>query len=306
MFLTAAVGITAVPANGRRHCSEPGATRSTGTTPADPAEPKADDTPATTTPERAARTTTRGATGDRAGDPDRIPRDWRARSSRARRLRPDRPPTEDGAGDAHARGESPGEPDDDELDATRPATSGRFRRGRRRPIAFPVLGPVSYSNDWGACRDGCTRRHQGTDVLGVRLQPLLAAVDGTVTRIQHAQSASPGDIPVTGVDGWYYNYFHINDDTPGADDGLAARSGRSPPAEGRRPVRAGQVIGYMGDSGNAERRSPTSTSRSANPTAQRTRTAASSRRRSGRPAAAGRHGVQQTPRSSRWPSGPLR
>ncbi len=78
----------------------------------------------------------------------------------------------------------------------RPRHSGRRRRttddldapmgidGITRAITFPVLGPVSYSNDWGACRDGCARHHQGTDILGVRMQPLLAAVDGTVTRVR--------------------------------------------------------------------------------------------------------------------------
>ena len=91
-----------------------------------------------------------------------------------------------------------------------------------RPIAFPVLGAVRYGNDWGNCRDGCARRHQGTDMIGVRMQPLLAAVDGTVTRIRYENVGTAGTvISITGADGWYYNYFHVNNDTPGTDDGLA-------------------------------------------------------------------------------------
>ena len=126
--------------------------------------------------------------------------------------------------------------------------------GITRPITFPVLGPVSYSNGWGDCRDGCTRHHQGTDILGVRMQPLLAAVDGTVTRVRLENAGIAGVvITVTGDDGWYYNYFHVNDDTPGTDDGLADPEWQVSPGltVGSR-VRAGQVIGYMGDSGNAE------------------------------------------------------
>ena len=123
-----------------------------------------------------------------------------------------------------------------------------------RPIAFPVLGSVNYGNDWGNCRDGCARRHQGTDMIGVRMQPLLAAVDGTVTRIRYENVGTAGTvISITGADGWYYNYFHVNNDTPGTDDGLAGHEWQiSPQLTVGSTVKAGQVIGYMGDSGNAE------------------------------------------------------
>ena len=123
-----------------------------------------------------------------------------------------------------------------------------------RPIAFPVLGSVNYGNDWGNCRDGCARRHQGTDMIGVRMQPLLAAVDGTVTRIRYENVGTAGSvISITGADGWYYNYFHVNNDTPGTDDGLAGPEWQiSPQLTVGSTVKAGQVIGYMGDSGNAE------------------------------------------------------
>ena len=126
--------------------------------------------------------------------------------------------------------------------------------GITREIAFPVLGPVRYSNDFGACRDGCARHHKGNDLLGVRMQPLLAAVDGTVTKISLAnQGISGATIRITGDDGWYYSYFHVNNDTPGTDDGQATSEWQVEPglSVGSR-VRAGQVIGYMGDSGNAE------------------------------------------------------
>ena len=129
-----------------------------------------------------------------------------------------------------------------------------FPNGLVRQISFPVLGPVGFFNDWGACRDECTRLHVGTDVIGVRMQPLLAAVDGTVTRIGYTNIGTHGvDITITGADGWYYNYFHVNNDSPGTDDGAAAREWEVSPlvTVGSR-VRAGQVIAYMGDSGNAE------------------------------------------------------
>ena len=35
-------------------------------------------------------------------------------------------------------------------------------------------GVPRIGNDWGACRDGCRRAHKGVDVIGTRLQPILA------------------------------------------------------------------------------------------------------------------------------------
>jgi murein DD-endopeptidase MepM/ murein hydrolase activator NlpD len=126
--------------------------------------------------------------------------------------------------------------------------------GITRDISFPVLGPVRYSNDFGACRDGCARHHQGNDMIGVRMQPLLAAVDGTITEIRYeSHGDTAAAIKITGADGWYYGYYHVNNDTPGTDDGQATHQWQVPPGlTVGSPVRAGQVIGYMGDSGNAE------------------------------------------------------
>ena len=130
--------------------------------------------------------------------------------------------------------------------------------GDTRSIAFPVLGPVSYSNDWGACRDGCSRHHQGNDLLGVRMQPLLAATDGVVSRIRYENAGNAGAIiTLTDADGWSYNYFHVNNDTPGSDDGGAGPQWQISPyiTVGTR-VEAGRIIGYMGDSGNSEHSVP--------------------------------------------------
>ncbi len=125
--------------------------------------------------------------------------------------------------------------------------------GSMRSIVFPVLGPVAYANGWGDPRSG-GRRHEGTDIIGVRMQPVLAAVDGVISRYQPTSTGIRGvAISIADEDGWRYNYFHNNDDTPGTDDGAAAEAFRlAPGLELGDSVVAGQVIGYMGDSGNAE------------------------------------------------------
>lgn len=126
--------------------------------------------------------------------------------------------------------------------------------GDLRDISFPVLGPVTYTNDWGACRDGCSRHHEGNDLIGVRMQPLLAAADGTITRIRYENVGTAGAIvTLTDGAGWAYNYFHVNNDRPGSDDGAAGPEWQVPrPLQVGDAVRAGQVIAYMGDSGNSE------------------------------------------------------
>src|SRR5690606_36480765 len=53
--------------------------------------------------------------------------------------------------------------------------------------------------------------------------------------------------------GWFYVYLHVNNDTPGTDDGQATFEQAFVPglAVGQR-VSSCQPIAYMGDSGNAE------------------------------------------------------
>ncbi len=122
-----------------------------------------------------------------------------------------------------------------------------------RIIRFPVAGPVSYGDDWGDCRDGCARQHIGNDLVGTRLQPLLAAVDGTITHVVEDHPTAGWGIVVTDAEGWDYRYYHVNNDTPGTDDGADPGTWRFPAGISLgAPVKAGQVIAFMGDSGNSE------------------------------------------------------
>ena len=123
------------------------------------------------------------------------------------------------------------------------------------PISFPVEGPVKFTDDFGVCRGyGCSRRHQGIDMLGSKLQPLLAAVDGTITWARLQGSGLAGNsFVITDANGWEYWYLHINNDSPGIDDGRSPFEWMFAPGVGRQSkVKAGQHIAFMGDSGNAE------------------------------------------------------
>ena len=124
-----------------------------------------------------------------------------------------------------------------------------------RLLSFPVAGPVTYYDDWGACRggDGCPRRHIGNDIIGRRLQPLVAAADGVVSHLVQDHPTAGWGLVIEDAEGWDYRYYHVNNDAPGTDDGSDPPEWRLAPGivEGA-TVTAGQVVAYMGDSGNSE------------------------------------------------------
>jgi hypothetical protein len=122
-----------------------------------------------------------------------------------------------------------------------------------RPVHFPVEGAVRFRDDFGEPRGGGTRRHAGTDIYGEKLQPLLAAVDGVVARVGVSSGISGNYLVIRDAAGWEYFYIHVNNDTPGTDDGANPPAWRFAPAVGPGArVRAGQHVGWLGDSGNAE------------------------------------------------------
>lgn len=136
----------------------------------------------------------------------------------------------------------------------RPAPTGPAER----EIVFPVGREVSFSDTFGAPRGGGTRTHEGQDLMAPKMTPLVAAADGEVDWLRWSSSGNAGNMLVlTDDDGWEYWYIHINNDTPGTDDG--ANRYDQAFADGIRDgqrVRAGEVVAYLGDSGNAEGTSP--------------------------------------------------
>ena len=125
-----------------------------------------------------------------------------------------------------------------------------------RELVFPVVGPVTWTDTWGACRGyRCSRSHKGVDIFGAKLAPLVAAADGVITKTRRTALTTAGNtIILEDDDGWRYIYLHLNNDSPGTDDGANPQAWIIP--NGLRVgdrVEAGDVIGYLGDSGNAER-----------------------------------------------------
>ncbi|HYC79787.1 MAG TPA: M23 family metallopeptidase [Candidatus Binatia bacterium] len=122
-----------------------------------------------------------------------------------------------------------------------------------RPITFPVIGSVTYWDDFGAPRDGGARQHEGNDLMGRKMLPLVAAVDGTVRRVAYPEADFGFSITLQDKDGYTYHYLHVNNDNPGTDDGKGGgMNAYAIDVDNGNKVVAGQLIGWMGDSGNAE------------------------------------------------------
>jgi hypothetical protein len=117
------------------------------------------------------------------------------------------------------------------------------------PLLFPVVGPVTYTDDFGQARPG--GRHQGNDLLGTKRAPVVAVEDGTIE--YWTTSASAGCmLYLHGDSGTMYEYIHLNNDlTTGNDNKGKCVQGVAYAVPDKARVSAGQQIAYLGDSGDA-------------------------------------------------------
>jgi hypothetical protein len=124
-------------------------------------------------------------------------------------------------------------------------------------IIFPVIGPAQYTDDFGDPRP--QGRHEGNDIVSARRALAVAAEAGTVKFDQSANRAGGCMLYLYGRSGTEYLYVHLNNDltakndnrgrcVPGTAFPTGLRSGAS--------VEAGQPIGYVGDSGDADGGNP--------------------------------------------------
>ncbi|RPI21231.1 MAG: M23 family metallopeptidase, partial [Actinobacteria bacterium] len=123
-----------------------------------------------------------------------------------------------------------------------------------RALTFPVVGPARYEDAFGDCRDDCNRAHHGIDIFsnGWKGVPVVAAHSGIVERAEVYGKRSTCAIHIRAADGWETRYLHLNTDTPGTDDGAYREGCAAPGVTVGSYVAAGQIIGWLGDSGNAE------------------------------------------------------
>ena len=154
-----------------------------------------------------------------------------------------------GAGDAEAPGDDTAVIDDPPT--TRPP---RNCAPFVYEMEFPLLGAGAYWSGFGAPRDGGRRSHMGVDIAAPQMTPVVAVADGMVSRINIDSGTAGTYIALDHDDDWSSWYLHLNNDHYGTDDGRGI--GVRPDLEAGDRVTAGEVIGWVGDSGNAETTEP--------------------------------------------------
>ncbi|HET9272395.1 MAG TPA: M23 family metallopeptidase [Vicinamibacterales bacterium] len=114
---------------------------------------------------------------------------------------------------------------------------------RQRHLTLPVQGLEA-----GDLRDtfdemrGGSRRHEALDILAPRNAPVLAVEDGTVAKLFLSDAGGMTIYQFDPMENYAYYYAHLERYADGLKDGDR--------------VRRGQVIGYVGTSGNAPRDTP--------------------------------------------------
>jgi peptidoglycan LD-endopeptidase LytH len=104
-------------------------------------------------------------------------------------------------------------------------------------LRFPVLGRDSraVTSGFGAARDGGQREHHGIDILAPRGTPVLSAADGVVTSV--AVTDIGGKIVWVSDPARDLSLYYAHLDSQGVSTGTR--------------VRAGDVLGTVGNTGNA-------------------------------------------------------
>jgi murein DD-endopeptidase MepM/ murein hydrolase activator NlpD len=156
--------------------------------------------------------------------------------------RPRRPPDRADGGPAPPRVTLPREPGKSipgvPSNLVRDVPEGVLPRESGGGYVFPVYGPVSFGDSFGAPRsDVVGGWHHGEDLFAPLGTPLLAVADGTVFSVGWNE-----------IGGWRLWLR----DRRGNQFYYAHLSAYSPLAVNGRDVRAGDVLGFMGRSGDAE------------------------------------------------------
>jgi murein DD-endopeptidase MepM/ murein hydrolase activator NlpD len=110
-------------------------------------------------------------------------------------------------------------------------------------VRMPVVGirHGDLDDSWGAPRDGGDRRHRGIDIFAARGTPIVAVMDGIVSFIGD-QPKGGHCIWLTAENGTSFYYAHLDRWAPGLYEGME--------------VQSGDLIGYVGNTGNARTTPP--------------------------------------------------
>jgi len=120
--------------------------------------------------------------------------------------------------------------------AAPPAATGPLPGGR---LLVPVAGVPRHmlADSWGDPRGGGARAHQGLDVMAARGTPVVAAAAGRIEKLFDSDQGGLTIYVRSDDGGTVYYYAHLDRRRPDLVEGQA--------------VRAGELLGTVGSSGNA-------------------------------------------------------
>ncbi|MDQ3574062.1 MAG: M23 family metallopeptidase [Actinomycetota bacterium] len=107
-------------------------------------------------------------------------------------------------------------------------------------LSFPVAGPHTFTDTFGAPRmfgTAFAHLHQGTDIFATEGTPLAAIERGVLIRVG-SDTLGGTKLWLVGATGTRYYYAHLSAFAPGVTEGKV--------------VQAGEVIGFVGRTGNAQ------------------------------------------------------
>jgi murein DD-endopeptidase MepM/ murein hydrolase activator NlpD len=118
-----------------------------------------------------------------------------------------------------------------------------LRSSAKRELLLPVEGASlsAIRNDFHARRDG-DRVHMAIDIAAARGTPVLASTDGRIHRLSRSHLGGLGFYQIDPARGRCYYYGHLDRYAPGLEEG--------------REVERGEVLGYVGSTGNASPDAP--------------------------------------------------
>jgi biotin carboxyl carrier protein len=89
---------------------------------------------------------------------------------------------------------------------------------------FPVAGPHTYGDGFGAARNGYS--HQGQDVLAAEGTPVVAPVAGTISYVDYEPKAAGYYVVEKGADGYDYFFAHCQENSTAVAAGATVTVGQ--------------------------------------------------------------------------------
>ena len=122
-------------------------------------------------------------------------------------------------------------------EAPAPSTPGHWTHPL---LTVPVEGVARAQivDTWGQSRANGARVHQASDIMAPGGTRVIAAAPGTVEKLFYSNGGGGISLYVRSPDGqWSYYYAHLQSYAPGIAEGM--------------PVKSGDLLGFVGDTGNA-------------------------------------------------------